>query len=246
MSRKEDYERMDTNKYLNLNLKTDGLPLPDVNAQFIEFFHRMDYKWWRDVEEGDVVVDIGACVGFFVCHALDRKASRIFAIEPSRPHLKTLIQNISDHYIDNSTTPVIPIEAGIGSTSNHFNNVFSEYREFKRMSFLDLVVDYNIPKIDYLKIDCEGGEYDILTEENFDWIYNNVGHIAVEVHRRHAESGNRDMIKFRNEFLKKYEDEGRLRYQNEKLRKGMWNDELILASDWWNLPSEFMAYFIKK
>ena len=116
----------------------------------------------------------------------------------------------------------------------------------KTFRFKEFIEHYGIEKIDFLKIDCEGGEYDILTEENFDWIYNNVGHIAVEVHRRHADSGNRDMIKFRNEFLKKYEDEGRLKYQNENHRKGMWNDELILASDWWNLPSEFMAYFIKK
>ena len=54
------------------------------------------------------------------------------------------------------------------------------------------------------------------------------------------------MIKFRNDFLKKYEDEGRLRYQGKDHGKGMWNDELILANDWYNLPSEFMAYFIKK
>jgi hypothetical protein len=118
--------------------------------------------------------------------------------------------------------------------------------DFKRFRFKEFIKHYGIEKIDFLKIDCEGGEYDILTEENFDWIYNNVGHISVEIHRRHADSGNRDMIKFRNEFLKKYEKEGRLRYQEEKHRKGMWNDELILASDWWNLPSEFMAYFIKK
>ena len=82
-------------KNLNLNLLTEGLPLTDVQTLYHEFFYRKDYQWWRDVEPNDVVVDIGACVGFFVCHALDRNAGRIVAVEPSRPHLKTLIRNIS-------------------------------------------------------------------------------------------------------------------------------------------------------
>ena len=64
-------------KNLNLNLLTEGLPLTDVQTLYHEFFYRKDYQWWRDVEPGDIVVDIGACVGFFVCHALDRNAGRI-------------------------------------------------------------------------------------------------------------------------------------------------------------------------
>ena len=238
MSRKDDYERMDTNKYLNLNLKTDGLPLPDINAQFIEFFHRMDYKWWRDVEEGDVVVDIGACVGFFVCHALDRKASRVFAIEPSRPHLKTLIQNISDHYIDNSTTPVIPIEAGIGSTSNHFNNVFSEYREFKRMSFLDLVVDYNIPKIDYLKIDCEGGEYGVFNDINMEYLKTNVKHMAVEFHLSCYGGAAKQWMKVRDTLLPQFK---KVRWMDTKHQALAYNDKWLNEGDWSNCCA-FMVY----
>jgi len=140
-------------KNLNLNLLTEGLPLTDVQTLYHEFFYRKDYQWWRDVEPGDIVVDIGACVGFFVCHALDRNAGRIIAVEPSRPHLKTLIRNISDYFIDHGKVPVLPIEAGIGSTANHFANVFSEHKDYRKMSFLDLVVDYDIPHIDYLKID---------------------------------------------------------------------------------------------
>jgi FkbM family methyltransferase len=38
-------------------------------------------------------------------------------------------------------------------------------------TFIDL---YNIEKIDFLKIDCEGGEYDVFNLENFEWVKNNV------------------------------------------------------------------------
>tara|TARA_Y100000389_G_C17419472_1_gene495810 strand:+ start:484 stop:1215 length:732 start_codon:yes stop_codon:yes gene_type:complete len=237
MSRKEDYERLDTKKYLNLNLKTDGLPLPDVNAQYIEFFHRMDYKWWRDVEPGDVVVDIGACVGFFVCHALDRGADRIYAIEPSRPHLKTLINNVSDYFIDHGKVPVIPVEAGIGSTANHFNNVFSEYDDFKKMSFLDLVVDYNIPKIDYLKIDCEGGEYGIFNEMNMPYLLENVKHMAVEFHLSCYPGAAKQWQKVRDKLLPQFK---KMRWMEKKHRRLAFDDKWLAAGDW----SECCAFMV--
>jgi FkbM family methyltransferase len=48
---------------------------------------------------------------------------------------------------------------------------------------LSSVIDSeNVQKIDLLKIDCEGGEYDIFTEENASYIRNNVDKIIVEYH----------------------------------------------------------------
>ena len=34
----------------------------------------------------------------------------------------------------------------------------------------------------FFKLDCEGGEYDIFTEENIDYLKNNVGYIVGEFH----------------------------------------------------------------
>jgi FkbM family methyltransferase len=233
---------------LNKNMDMGFLDMDHVANMRKEFFINKDYEWWGQVKEGDVVVDVGTCVGMFSCHALDSGASKVYMIEPNQHLLKTAISNTLPYVINEVESKVVPCHAAIMNTDDHITHIYDgdSSGDFKRFRFKEFIEHYGIEKIDFLKIDCEGGEYDILTEENFDWIYNNVGHIAVEVHRRHADSGNRDMIKFRNEFLKKYEDEGRLKYQNEKHREGMWNDELILASDWWNLPSEFMAYFIKK
>ena len=233
---------------LNKNMDMGFLDMDHVANMRKEFFINKDYEWWGQVKEGDVVVDVGTCVGMFSCHALDSGASKVYMVEPNQHLLKTAISNTLPYVINAVESPVVPCHAAIMNHDDHITHIYDgdSSGDFKRFRFKEFIKHYGIEKIDFLKIDCEGGEYDILTEENFDWIYNNVGHISVEIHRRHADSGNRDMIKFRNEFLKKYEKEGRLRYQEEKHRKGMWNDELILASDWWNLPSEFMAYFIKK
>jgi hypothetical protein len=39
-------------------------------------------------------------------------------------------------------------------------------------------------KIDFLKVDCEGGEYDIFTQDNLDFLINNVKKIVGEWHLR--------------------------------------------------------------
>ena len=50
------------------------------------------------------------------------------------------------------------------------------------ITFKKLCELYNLEKIDFLKTDCEGGEYDIFNEENFDFIKNNVKKIVGEWH----------------------------------------------------------------
>ena len=52
----------------------------------------------------------------------------------------------------------------------------------KTKSFMEFILTNQIHKIDFLKIDCEGGEYDIFTEENAYYIKNNVDKIVVEYH----------------------------------------------------------------
>ena len=235
---------MNTGKYLNLNLITEGLPITDVQTLYHEFFFRKDYTWWRDVNEGDVVVDIGACVGFFTCHALDRSASRIVSVEPSKKHLKTLLRNTADYHIDNGSTPIEPIHAGIGSTAKHFDNIFGEVGEgssdYEKMSFLDLVVDYNIPKIDYLKIDCEGGEYGIFTDINFPYLRQQVKHIAVEFHLDAYSGCVHNWKKFRDGLLRKF-DIDQVRFLEHEDREKAYDDNFLNAGDF-SKWSSFMLY----
>ena len=232
---------MKTGKYLNANLITEGLPINDVQTLYHEFFYRKDYTWWRDVNPGDVVVDIGACVGFFTCHALDHSASRIVSVEPSKQHLKTLLRNVSDYYIDNQSCPVEPIHEGIGSTANHFENVFSDTESgYEKMSFLDLVVDYNIPKIDYLKIDCEGGEYGIFTDINFPYLRQQVKHIAVEFHLDAYSGCVHNWKKFRDGLLRKF-DIDQVRFLEHEDREKAYDDNFLDAGDF-SKWSSFMLY----
>ena len=47
-----------------------------------------------------------------------------------------------------------------------------------------LISDYDIPRIDFLKVDCEGGELDLFRTIDKEYLQKNVGKIAMEYHSR--------------------------------------------------------------
>ena len=226
-------------KYLNKNLKVDNIPLNDINTLYHEFFHRKDYEWFYEINESDVVVDIGACVGFFTCLALDSNPKKIYAIEPNKAHLKTLIQNVSEFWIDNGQCQVVPIHAAIGTELSHISNVFSikEKQDFPMMSFKYCMEKYGIDWIDYLKIDCEGGEYQIFQEENMEFLLNRVKHMAVEFHVR---DNPHEWIRVRDTLLQRFNLD-QVRFIEHEDRRNAYDDHLLLndiPKDW----SSFMLY----
>jgi hypothetical protein len=108
------------------------------------------------------------------------------------------------------------------------------------MSFLDLVVDYDIPHIDYLKIDCEGGEYGIFTEMNIPYLKNNVKHIAVEFHMNAYSGCVKQWQKFRDGLLRQF-DVNQVRFLEHEDREKAYNDDFLNEGnfkDW----SSFMLF----
>ena len=68
-----------------------------------------------------------------------------------------------------------------------------------------MINDYSIEKVNFLKIDCEGGEYNIFKDENIDFLRNKVDFIAMEVHLNY--DGCREKFKnFRDKYLTQFEN----------------------------------------
>jgi len=68
-------------KALHNGMSVQGLnDLETLNTMWTEFFVKETYDWWRKVQPGDTVMDIGACVGMFTCRALDLGAKTVYAI----------------------------------------------------------------------------------------------------------------------------------------------------------------------
>jgi autotransporter strand-loop-strand O-heptosyltransferase len=144
-----------------------------------------NYERFFQVQKGDIVVDIGAHVGMFTKNHIG-KASKIFAIEPDPLFFKELAKLESD------SVYVYPraIDSHCGTAYiNSDGNANSISREdlgqnanVTTVTFKYFIENAGIEKIDFLKIDCEGGEYDIFTEDNMDWLSKNCKHMAGEFH----------------------------------------------------------------
>ena len=169
-----------------------------------EIFIDNIYQKYNEVQEGDIVVDIGANVGAFSYLALKKNIKHLYSIEPSRLLLPTLIKNIGEsnkvdivnYRIGNYEEDKVVLQKDDGI--NIYDNANST---FDTITFTNFIEKYKIKKIDFLKCDCEGGEYSVFTEDNFDWIYNNVKKIAGEFHLWGIPDALDNFYKFKDKYL---------------------------------------------
>ena len=144
-----------------------------------EIFQDNIYEKYFEVEKGDIVFDIGASLGPFTYSILDKEPSHVFCFEPSYEEFKTLVLNTRHGNVTH-------VNKGISDKVGEFNFEFvfdtSGKHKLYSTTFKKIIEDYNIEKIDFLKTDCESGEYDIFTIENLIWIKNNVKKISGEWH----------------------------------------------------------------
>lgn len=195
-----------------------------------EIFKQDIYQRKFKVKEGDVVLDVGASVGPFTWSIRDKKASRIIAVEPDQRFIKTLHKNCLS--MDNVTI----IEKGIADVDGKFitTGLFSgrefysdvwegDKTEIEGIKFSTLIKENNIDKIDFLKIDCEGAEYDIFNDENFDWIKENAKKIAGEFHL-HTKELNKKWLHFRDTYLKEAKNFSVYSMDGVDIKWDVWND----------------------
>lgn len=131
-----------------------------------------------EIKEGDNVIDVGAQIGLFSMYASRlAKNGRIFAFEPDSKNLKMLQKNFILNYIKNviiekcavsnkNGTKKLFISNG-GKTSRH--SFYKDYVEqvvksvrTKTISLKKVLEKNKIKKVNFLKLDCEGAEYEIL------------------------------------------------------------------------------------
>lgn len=166
----------------NLNLLPDGTcyveyegtkvyaPRDGILA-FVEVFQDKIYEKYGRPKKGDIVVDVGAYVGMFTVRAskLVGEKGTVTAVEPESTNLGLLRKNIQG--LDN--VEVLPIAASnktcwgklaISRASACHTLTYNHAKTIDvQISTLDAVLKLkNIKKIDFLKIDAEGSELDIL------------------------------------------------------------------------------------
>ena len=154
-----------------------------------EIFIQRAYERFFEVDEGDIVVDIGASVGPFTKSILHKNPKHVFCLEPSYSEFKCLVKNTIGY-------PVTQVNKGIWETNGTANSdqLFGGESVMETLTFQTFIDLFSIEKIDFLKTDCEGGEYEIFKAENIEYIKNNISKITGEWHLRSPEN----KLRFRN------------------------------------------------
>lgn len=156
--------------------------IPDRDPYFKEcleneFFNHSQYEKYKKVKQGDVVLDIGASIGPFLYSIKDRTIEKVVAVEPMSSYHDLLLKNAGD-------MPLTLHKNAIGSNDTDILDLewSSEFTKVQTISFKSIIEQNNLDHINFFKLDCEGGEYDIFTEENIDYLKNNVDYIVGEFH----------------------------------------------------------------
>jgi FkbM family methyltransferase len=166
-------------KYVNIRLR-DGTRLKlhsgsvdsgRLNAVFILNQYLQE---GNAIGENDVVVDIGAHIGLFT--VLASKAAvkgRVYAFEPFSANFGLLKENVSLNRLDNVTPVNAAVSSRTGRLRFFLNNTATWHGIYPRgekvseisvesVSLADFLKSEKISRIDFLKMNCEGAEYEIL------------------------------------------------------------------------------------
>lgn len=126
------------------------------------------------IHPDDVIIDIGAHIGSFSVWAAQQAVSgRVYSFEPDPENFTLLEENVklnglSNLFIVNSAVADMRGQVRL-FTSDYHNMTHSFFEEKARgnsmvdtLSLADILQDYGLEKVHYLKIDAEGAEYQIL------------------------------------------------------------------------------------
>ena len=152
------------------------------------FFYSDDYETEETnliaeiIKPGMTVLDIGGNIGYFtllMAHLVSREG-KIHTFEPNPPIYSRLVKNIEInpelndgritlHKIalsskEGETTFYCPIEGheGVGGLKNTERASIEKTIKVKTQTLDNFIIDKNIKKIDFIKMDIEGGELDVL------------------------------------------------------------------------------------
>lgn len=240
----------DTGKNLSLDELMDfeigfDWGVSDANLAYIineEIFQNRIYEKYVSVKENDVVLDIGANVGAFTYSILNKNPKKVICLEPSNTLIHTLTKNVTRKNIDvNVINAAVGDKTGSANVTDQVVIYKNEGNEFNTITFKDVIA--GIDHIDFMKIDCEGGEYSVFTEENKEYILNNITHIAGEFHIWGFDNVVENFIKFRETFLRGHTNYHILDRVDNDISDKIWDDNFIKEfSESQSHNAQFMVY----
>jgi len=181
---------------------------------FFEVFFLNTNNYLKEfrIKEKDIVVDIGAHIGYFSVYSSEKaKNGKIFAFEPYTESFKILKNNVDINQIKNVITQNLGVTKTTGKTSLYLKKNFaignSIYKnsstnkkiDIKTISLQDIINNNNLQRINFLKLDCEGAEYEILLNLDYQTIQK-IDKIVAEMHPKIENFKVQDVKKFLSSY----------------------------------------------
>lgn len=149
------------------------------------------YKIKRYVKNGDTILDVGAYTGLFAnyAHSLYPN-SKILSLEPIAENYSLLTRNVPDSVLTEEVAlshkngSALIYNFGLESSACHsFFNVNKKgfATNVKTKTLAQIMKDYSIERLNFLKLDCQGAEFNVLTNAK-NSVLCRIDYIAMEVH----------------------------------------------------------------
>jgi len=127
--------------------------------------HRLNYE---SLNSDSIVFDLGGYKGDFACNIFSKYMSNIYVFEP----VKYFINDLQDRFAKNHKVKIFPFGLGAknesllisvnNDSSSIFRNDSNDKENIEILCFQDFLIQNNINNIDLIKINIEGGEYELL------------------------------------------------------------------------------------
>lgn len=146
---------------------------PDDVVTAVVVMGRADYG---AVPEHGVIIDIGAHLGTFMLYAISKEVGEVYCYEPDPVLYDALLRNVTDNalsgkvktfqaaVVGRSVGEVVFYQEGNASGHIGFRGGDSEGIRVPARTLSEVIADSGLRRVDLLKMDCEGSEYEIVSD----------------------------------------------------------------------------------
>lgn len=161
---------------------------------FAEVYKDRVYAPFLEGKKDLVILDIGANIGV-TAYYFSQFAKKVISVEPSKEHFEKLTQMIKFNGLSNVTAINKALFTDNSKHTFYHNNNRTMYslnssvrdpnlptEEVDSISLDKLIESNNLDRVDFMKLDVEGSEAEILGSEGFKNCSKKIDTILVEVH----------------------------------------------------------------
>ncbi|MBO4813108.1 FkbM family methyltransferase [Candidatus Saccharibacteria bacterium] len=170
-----------------------------------DFLYDKKYGSYRKAK---VVIDAGANVGMFSRVIMEyAKDAKVIAIEPEQKNFEMLKKNVSmegsrvsclKNGLWNKKCKLVVESSGRGEWGFTVKEVKGGRYDVSAVSISDLIAEYKLPRIDILKMDIEGSEYEVFDKSCLKWL-DKVEMVITEIHDDIREGCSARVLKYMKE-----------------------------------------------